>query len=83
MAKSLGLQGLAAIVGPKALEGQTEDKLNHLLLGKANADNTFSYWAGFAWDRAGQFTNAEAWQRHVDQFAQELLSPIEVSISTE
>jgi Domain of unknown function (DUF4861) len=83
MAKNLGMQGLAAIVNPKALEGQNEDKLNHLLLAKANADHTFSYRAGFAWDRAGQFTNAEAWQRHVDQSAQELLSPVEVSISTE
>jgi hypothetical protein len=83
MAKNLGMQGLAAIVNPKALEGQAEDKLNHLLLAKTDTNCVFSYWAGFAWDKAGLFTNAEAWQRYIDQFTQELQSPIEVSVAAE
>jgi len=39
-----------------------------------------SYWAGFAWDRAGKITSAESWNAYVDQFGQKLRSPIDVSI---
>jgi hypothetical protein len=81
MEKNLGMQGLAAILDSGALDKQAEDKLNRLLLLKPNADNAISYWAGFAWDRTGQITTAEAWKSYVDQFAQGLLSPVEVSVS--
>jgi len=39
-----------------------------------------SYWAGFAWDRAGQITSAESWKTYVDQFSERLRSPIEVGV---
>jgi hypothetical protein len=81
MAKNLGMQGLATIVVPKSLEGQTEDKLNHLVLVKADKENTISYWAGFAWDKAGRITSADAWKKYVEEFVQELNSPIEISVS--
>lgn len=78
--KNAGNQGLAIIVDPKSLEKQTEDKLNHLLLAKVPEPNVASYWAGFAWDKAGQITSAEAWKKYVDEFAQGLATPIEVSV---
>jgi len=40
-----------------------------------------SYWAGFAWNRAGKFTSAGAWKRYVDEFAEGLGSPIMVKVS--
>lgn len=79
--KNAGNQGLALIVDPKVLDKQTEDKLNHLLLVKVPENNVVSYWAGFAWDKAGQVTTAEAWKKYVDEFAQGLASPIEVSVA--
>jgi Domain of unknown function (DUF4861) len=83
MEKNLGMQGVAAIVNPKTLDKQAEDKQNNLLILKPSTDKPVSYWAGFAWDRAGHIATAEAWKKYVDEFAQGLLSPIEVSVSTE
>jgi len=79
MAKAVGSQGLAIIVDPKTLTGQTEDSLNLLMLSKADAENVASYWAGFCWDKAGQFADFAAWKDYVDRFAQGLSSPILVS----
>jgi hypothetical protein len=78
--KNAGNQGLAIIVDPKTFEKQTEDKLNHHILAKVSEVWT-TYWAGFCWDKAGQLTDAAAWQKYVDEFAQGTQSPIEVSVS--
>jgi hypothetical protein len=83
MEKNAGMQGLAVVVDPKLFEKQTEDQRNLLVLVKVPADNVVSYRAGFCWDKAGQFTNLDAWKTYVDQFAQGLASPIEVSVSAE
>ena len=78
--KNAGNQGLAIVVDPKILEKQTEDKLNHLILAKVS-ENVASYWAGFCWDKAGQLTDAAAWKKYVDEFAQGTQSPIEVTVT--
>src|SRR6266446_6577269 len=81
MEKNLGMQGLAAIVNPREFDKQMEDKLNNLIVLKPGMATSVSYWAGFAWDRAGKITSADAWKKYVDEFAAGLLSPIEVSVS--
>jgi hypothetical protein len=81
MEQNAGKQGLVVIVDPKLYEKQTEDQRNLLMLTRVPADNVASYWAGFCWDKGGQFADFEAWKTYVDQFAQGLLSPIEVSVS--
>lgn len=79
--KSAGNQGLALVVPAKSFAKQTEDKLNHLVLSPVTEEGTATYWAGFAWDKAGQITSAEAWKKYVDEFAQSVASPIEASVS--
>jgi hypothetical protein len=81
--KNQGMQGLAIIADPKAIEKQTDDKLNNLMLVKVGPDNKLSYWAGFGWDKSGQFADADAWKRYVDDFAPASRSPIEVTVSSE
>lgn len=81
--KNQGMQGVAAVMDPKTLEKETQDPLNNLVLVKVGPDNTVSYWAGFGWDKSGQFADAEAWKTYVDRFAEGLQSPIEVSVSAE
>jgi Domain of unknown function (DUF4861) len=81
--KNQGMQGVAVVVNPKTLEKETQDPLNNLVLVKVGPDNTVSYWAGFGWDKSGQFADAEAWKTYVDRFAEGLQSPIEVSVSAE
>jgi hypothetical protein len=75
--KNLGMQGLAVVVDPSTVDKLAEDKLNHLVVLKPGGT---TYWAGFAWDRAGQITSADGWKAYVDQFAERLRSPIDVSI---
>jgi Domain of unknown function (DUF4861) len=81
MEKNLGMQGVAAIVNPKSVVKETEDKQNNLMLAKTDANGSISYWAGFAWDRPGKITSQDAWKKYVSDFAQGASSPIEVSIS--
>jgi hypothetical protein len=76
--KNLGMQGLAIIVEPRAIDKVAEDKLNNLVVLKPGLSG--SYWAGFAWDRAGKITSAESWNAYVDQFAERLRTPVEVSV---
>jgi len=72
--------GAAVVINPKHLERFTDDKLNLLVLAKVPADNVADYWAGFGWDRSGQFADYKAWKEYVARFAQGLNSPIEVSV---
>jgi hypothetical protein len=80
MEKSLGMQGLAIVVDPGKFDNVTEDKLNHLMVLKPGITAPVSYWAGFAWDRAGKITSAESWNAYVDQFSEKLRSAIDVSV---
>jgi hypothetical protein len=79
--KNQGMQGVAIVADAKAIDKQTEDKSNNLILVKIGPNNTLSYWAGFGWDKSGQFADAEAWKKYVDDFAQGLQAPIEVTVS--
>ena len=79
MTGNLGMQGLGVIVNPNDVDKLAEDKLNHLVVLKPRSAFPVSYWAGFAWDRAGKITSADAWSRYVDHFAERLRSPIEVT----
>ncbi len=82
MEKKAGFQGLAILIDPKSFDKRAEDRLNHLLLSKVGSGNTASYWAGFCWDKAGQFGNSDAWLAYLSSFSQALSSPIEIVIST-
>jgi hypothetical protein len=78
MEKGMGSQGLAIIVNPKMLVRETEYNQNRLVLSKADANDIVSYWAGFVWDKTGADFNS--WERYIDNFAQGVLSPIEITI---
>ena len=80
MAQNLGMQGLGIVVNQNDFDSVSEDKLNHLVLLKPRHVFPVSYWAGFAWDRAGKVTSADAWQKYLDQFAERRRSPIEVTV---
>ncbi len=79
--KKAGQQGLAIVFDPKAFIKHTDDALNQLILTKTAAGNVSSYWAGFAWDKAGHIADKAAWNKYVDEFAQGISSPIEIQVS--
>lgn len=81
MDKNLGMQGLAIVADPREVDTVTEDNLNHLLVLKPTKNTMpVSYWAGFAWDRAGKITSAREWNKYVDEFSEARRSPIEISV---
>jgi hypothetical protein len=79
--KNAGKQGVAVVGDPKLIGQQAEDKLNNLVLAKVPESNVASYWAGFCYDKAGPFTDSASWKNYVDEFAQGLQSPVEVSVT--
>jgi hypothetical protein len=81
MEMNAGEQGMALITDPGLLEKHAEDELNQLMLMRVPSSNIVSHWAGFCWDRSGQFKDYEDWKNYVDQFAKGLLEPIEISVS--
>ena len=83
MEKNMGMQGVAVIVSPKAFDKEAEDAKNQLVVLKPSASPQVSYWAGFAWDRAGKIATQDAWKKYVDEFAQGVESPVVVSVSVE
>jgi pectinesterase len=68
-----------AVVLPSG-SGFTEDALNHLVLAKVDSGKSLRYYAGAAWDRAGQITSQEAWTAYVAQAAARAKSPIGVTL---
>jgi len=80
MEKKLGMQGVAIVVNPSEFDKMAQDKLNNLVVLKPKSTAPVSYWAGFAWDRAGQFDSARAWSSYVDRFAEARRSPIAVTV---
>ena len=80
MEKNLGMQGLGVLVNPSQIDKFAADTRNNLLVMKARSEFPVSYWAGFAWDRAGRIISAEAWKKYLDDFVERLRSPIEVTV---
>ena len=72
-----------AVVVPDAgaIAEVTEDDLNRLVVATLPKDGPAVYYAGSAWDKAGQVSDAAAWQRFVEGTAQRLRQPVEVSVS--
>jgi uncharacterized protein DUF4861 len=80
MEKNLGMQGLAVLLNSSDVDSLAEDVRNNLIVLKPRTSFPVSYWAGFAWDRAGRITSAEAWKKYVDEFGERLRSPISVTV---
>ena len=78
--KNLGMQGLAVLVNSGEVDKVAEDARNNLVVLKPKTSIPVSYWAGFAWDRAGRITSAEAWKKYVDEFGERVRSPIDVAV---
>ncbi|HEY1489649.1 MAG TPA: DUF4861 family protein, partial [Verrucomicrobiae bacterium] len=81
MEKLPGSEGMAIVFDPKQFVQPSEDKLNNLVVAKVSDKNVADYWAGFGWDQTGQFADAAAWKKYVDELAQGLQSPIKVTVA--
>jgi len=78
---SSGNLGCGIIVDPGLLVDVTEADGNYLVVAKAPAGQPAAYYAGFGWDRSGDFTNMSEWETYLQQFAKRVRSPLKISIS--
>jgi pectinesterase len=76
-----GNLALAVIVAdPSAVGEVTEDDLNRLIVASVPKDAPAVYYAGSAWDKAGQIADPAAWRKHVETVARRVRQPLSVSI---
>jgi hypothetical protein len=52
---------------------------NQLYMVTKSRQNTIVFYAGFGWQKSGQFATAAAWDAYLGEFAQRLASPLAVS----
>jgi len=78
-----GQLGCAVILDPASLAGSGEDKKNYLVEEKVAADGIAVYYAGFGWNRSGQFNSREDWDRYVSDFSARLRAPVQVAMKAE
>jgi hypothetical protein len=78
--KGNGQLGCAIIMDPAVIAGVTEGDGNYLVAARIPAGGPAVYYAGFGWDKSGDFAGVDDWERYIDQFAQRLHAPVTVSL---
>jgi predicted dithiol-disulfide oxidoreductase (DUF899 family) len=78
--KGQGNLGCAVIVDPAAVMEFTEADGNYVVAARVPAARAVSYYAGFGWDKSGDFKSVEDWDRYLDQAARRLRAPIELTV---
>ena len=76
-----GNLGCGVIVDPGELVDFTEGDGNYLVIAKAAAGQPAVYYAGFGWDRSGDFANLAEWDSYLQQYARRVRSPLKITIS--
>jgi hypothetical protein len=75
-----GNLGCAILIDPGSLVDVAEAEGNSLVIAKAPSDQPAVYYAGFGWDRSGDFSNVADWDAYLRQFAQRLRAPLKISV---
>ncbi len=73
-----GNLGCAIIVDPALLVDTADAEGNYLVVARPRPDGTAVYYAGFGWDRSGDFADEKAWAEYVSQSALRLRSPLKL-----
>jgi hypothetical protein len=76
-----GNLGCGVIVDPGQLVEFAEADGNYLAVARVPPAGPATYYAGFGWDKSGDFKTVEDWDRYLQQAAQRLKSPLEVSLT--
>ncbi|UCS91794.1 DUF4861 domain-containing protein [Echinicola marina] len=77
--------GLGVIMDPKNVNEILDHRVEYkdgsqLLMVAKPKDQSVSYFAGFGWDKSGQFDNSADWDHYLQQFAKALKSPLKVMV---
>jgi pectinesterase len=75
-----GNLGCAVVVDPARLVESAEQDGNVLAIARTQTAQPAVYYAGFGWDRSGDFADLAAWDRYVFEFARRVASPLVVEV---
>ncbi|WP_187261631.1 DUF4861 domain-containing protein [Pontibacter beigongshangensis] len=75
--------GTGLVVAPQRVQSFKDHRAeardqSHLLVVASPKDNLLVYYAGFGWDKSGQFESVEEWDLYLADFAKRLASPLEI-----
>jgi hypothetical protein len=78
--------GMGIVVHPKYVQGYSEHMveeadLSHLLVHMKPVNGKVVYYAGFGWQKSGQYQTEEEWISYLQTYADKLSSPLIVKIS--
>jgi len=76
-----GNLGCGIVLDPSSVVEITEADGNYLIVARCDGRQTATYYAGFGWDRSGDFADAAAWTEYLRQAAMKLLSPLKISLA--
>jgi unsaturated rhamnogalacturonyl hydrolase len=77
-----GHVGCAVVLDPASLVDVAEADGNILFVARTPAGSPAVHYAGFGWDKSGDFPDIGAWDRAVDAFARHLRSPLRIDVQT-
>ena len=75
-----GWLGCGVVIDPGVVVGVAEAAGSQLLVGRTPRGQPATWYAGSGWDRSGDFPDASAWDRHLDDFVARLRSPLAVEV---
>lgn len=78
--KGNGNLGLAVVMDPSQVVSFTEGDGNYLVVAKVPPAAVVSYYAGFGWDKSGDFAGVADWDVYLAQFARRINSPLDVKL---
>ncbi|MHA6247159.1 DUF4861 family protein [Pontibacter sp. CAU 1760] len=75
--------GTGVVLAPAAVQDYKDHRVaakdqSHLYVIASPDKGRLVYYAGFGWDKSGQFETKEAWDAYLESFAKRLASPLEV-----
>lgn len=76
--------GTGIVLAPEVVEDykdhrvETKDQ-SHLYVVTKPENNKLTYYAGFGWEKSGQFKSKEEWDQYLVDFAKRVASPLKVS----
>lgn len=76
-----GKGGCSAAFPATGLEAMNQDGGHLWATLKAQDGVPVSYWAGFGWDKSGDFADMAAWDAYLAAFARRVRNPVEVTVS--
>jgi len=74
-----GQLGCGIVIEPDRIVEFAASAGDYLVVAKTKDSQTASYYAGFSWDKSGDFPSAKEWESYLEHFSQRLRSPLKSS----